>query len=110
MACVYRGIVEDCRRRDILPVWIYIPMPGIAAISVDTDEMLTLAREAGFVVIDLSDWAEGYEPREVKLGEEAYHANELGHRIIAERLYEALRVDPAALPPLTSDTLGEITR
>ncbi len=102
VACVYRGIVEDCQRRGILPVWIYLPMPGIENVSVETDEMLQLGREAGFVVIDLSVWAEGYEPRELKFAADGYHVNELGHRIIAERLYEQLRRNPTALPPLTS--------
>lgn len=100
VACVYRGIVEDCRRRGVLPVWVYLPMPGISVISVDTQEMLGLAREAGFVVVDLSDWADGRRPGEVKFSEADYHANADGHQLIADRLFAALQARPDALPPL----------
>lgn len=99
VACTYQGMVGDCRTRGVLPIWVYVPLPGIAAVSADADDMLQLGREAGFAVIDLSDWAAGYEPHEVKFSANDFHLNELGHRLIADRLYQELRMSDNLLPP-----------
>lgn len=100
--CVYRGIVSDCRERGILPVWIYVPMPGITEVTVDTEKMLAFARDAGFVVVDLSHWTDGREPGDVKFSPTDYHANALGHRLIADQLFAALKQRPDALPILAA--------
>jgi hypothetical protein len=93
---VYTDLVAECRRRGILPVWIYVPMPGVLDADLPTADLIGLAREAGFVVINLAGWADGHAPEEVK-GDE-HHANALGHRLIAERLGAVLRQRPDALP------------
>src|SRR5262249_23641406 len=31
---VYRDLVAECRRRGILAVWVYLPMPGVVEVSV----------------------------------------------------------------------------
>jgi hypothetical protein len=95
---VYRGLVEDCRKRGIVPVWIYLPMPGITEIAVRSEEIISVAAEAGFEVVNLADWARGHAPAEVKLSEQDHHANALGHRLIAERLFRILRERPGLLP------------
>jgi hypothetical protein len=95
---LYRDLVEQCRKRGVLPVWVYIPVPGIVEGSVKPSEMVSLAERSGFVVVDLTDWAAGYEPPEVRLRGGDYHANALGHRLIAERLFTALRERPELLP------------
>ncbi len=102
VACVYRGIVDDCRHRGILPVWVYLPIPGISAISVDNHDMLQLGHEAGFVVIDLSDWSEGYQPHDVKFTAGDFHLNEFGHQLAAEQLYERLQRSGVVPPSLRS--------
>ncbi len=38
-SCVYRGMVEDCRREGVLPVWIYVPIPGVAGVNIDEQEL-----------------------------------------------------------------------
>ena len=96
--CVNRGLVDDCRRRGVTPVWIYLPMPGFERESAGVGETLAaLAHEVGFVVLDLSDRSDHRALKEVMA--DKYHANALGHRLIAERLYEALKTHPQALPP-----------
>lgn len=95
--CIYRGIVKDCRDRNISPVWIYLPMPGIIEVSADTGKMLKLAEEAGFTVLDLSHWADGREPGEVKLNPTDHHPNVVGHQIIAKLLVESLEKRPELL-------------
>jgi hypothetical protein len=93
---VYPDIVAECRRRGIVPVWVYVPMPGVVEVSVKSSELVDLAKEAGFVTINLAKWDEGYGPEEVK--SDRHHANALGHRLIAEHLEAALRESPDALP------------
>ena len=88
--CIYEGIVADCRARGILPVWIYMPVPGVVEVSMNTEEIVSLAEQTGFVVIDLSHWADGRKPEEVKLATSDYHANALGHQLIADELFKAL--------------------
>lgn len=98
VGCVYRDLVEECRRRGILPVWIYLPMPGVVDAPAQSSELVGLAEEAGFFVVNLSHWADGYRPAELKLNEADHHANALGHRVIAERLDAELRRRPELLP------------
>jgi hypothetical protein len=95
--CVYRDLVADCRRRNILPVWIYLPIPGIADAPPHSGYMLAMAAQGGFVTLDLSDWADD-APAEVKLNPLDHHVNALGHRIIAERLFEAIQQRSELLP------------
>jgi hypothetical protein len=94
----YQDIIQQCKKRGVLPVWIYLPMPGIVEVSVKTEEVEELAARAGFLVINLARWADAYNPAEVKLTPTDHHANALGHRLIAERLLEALRSRPELLP------------
>ena len=96
--CVYRDAVKECRQRGILPVWVYLPMPGVVEVSIKSDELIGLAKEAGFVVINLADWAEGHAPLEVIAGERDYHANILGNQLIAAKLAARLRANPSLLP------------
>jgi hypothetical protein len=77
---------------------MYLPMPGVVEVPVRSSEMVSLAREAGFAVVNLADWADGYSPAQVKLGEADHHTNPLGHRVIADRLEAVLRRRPELLP------------
>ncbi|HXG11383.1 MAG TPA: hypothetical protein VNK04_16635 [Gemmataceae bacterium] len=95
----YTELVAECRRRNVLPVWVYLPMPGIADVPPQAHEVVKLAEAAGFVVVDLSKWSAGFAPGEVKLSPEDHHANARGHQLIAEKLEAALRERPDALPP-----------
>jgi hypothetical protein len=94
----YADIVTECRRRNIQPVWIYLPMPGVAEAPMRSTELVDLATQAGFVVIDLMKWSDGYAPEEVKLSAADHHASARGHQVIAERLEAALRERPDVLP------------
>jgi hypothetical protein len=98
VSCVYRSLAEECRRQGILPVWIYVPIPGIVEVPARSADLLNLAGESGFVVLNLADWSDGFAPAEVKLGEREYHLNPAGHRILAARLFAAIRERPELLP------------
>jgi hypothetical protein len=95
---LYRDFVARCRQRGIVPVWIYVPMPGIVEVSARSADVVRLAEQAGFVVVNLADWAAGYHPADVKLSAGDHHANALGHRVLAGRLLAALRQRPELLP------------
>ena len=98
VVCAYRGIVADCRARGVLPVWVYLPIPGVVDVSIDPGKMVALAEDTGFVAVDLSGWEGERRPVEVKLNEEDYHANALGHRLIADEFFEAVQRRPEFLP------------
>lgn len=96
----YRDLVEECRQRGVLAVWVYLPMPGFTDTPAISKFFRLLAEEGGFLVVDLSDWAGQYRPGELKRGERDEHPNALGHRLIAGRLYEELHRRPELLPPM----------
>ena len=95
---VYRDLVAECRRRGVLAVWLYLPVPGVAEAPAGVEEVVGLATEAGFAVADLTDWPGGHAPAEVRAGGTDYHANALGHRLIADRLDALLHQRPELLP------------
>jgi hypothetical protein len=71
-------------------------MAGVAEPPGQAADLMKLAGEAGFVVVNLADWAAGRRPAEVMLGPD-HHANALGHRLIAERLDAVLAGRPELL-------------
>lgn len=91
---VYRGLVADCRRRGVLPVWVYLPIPGVAEPAGLASELTRTAGQAGFVVIDLTGWPGGRPPAEVKLSAGDHHPNALGQRLIAQKLLDAIAGHP----------------
>jgi hypothetical protein len=95
LRAIYADLAADCRKRGILPVWVYVPIPGVVSRGLTARDLADLTG-VGFVVIDLADWAKGYAPEKVMA--DRHHANALGHRLLAERLQAALRGRPDALP------------
>ncbi len=93
---VYADIVEQCSQRGILPVWVYIPMPGVRDAAFESSPLMQLAEESGFRVLNLAKWNAGHAPEAVKA--DRHHANALGHQLIAERLGALLRERPDSLP------------
>jgi hypothetical protein len=94
---VYRSLAAECRRRGVLPVWVYLPVPGVAEPAGLKGELLRAAGEAGFVTADASGWGEGRPAREVMLTEADHHANALGHWLIAGELEALIRRRPELL-------------
>lgn len=96
---VYRDLVDECRRRGVLPVWVYLPIPGVTNTPAQAAGFAELAREAGFTVVSLDGWVANYSPADVLLSVDGHHPNPFGHRLIAARMDEALRQKPDRLPP-----------
>jgi hypothetical protein len=91
---VYRRIVKDCQDRHVLPVFVYLETvtePLEVWKAADRTQVLTLARNAGFVVLDLTGVYEGRPPSDLWIAENDGHANVLGNQMIAERLYRLIQ-------------------
>jgi hypothetical protein len=96
--CVYRDLVNECRKRGIQAVWIYLPIPAATGPPVGAAPFVEAATEAGFTVVNLSDWSKGSAPADVKLSASDEHPNALGQSLIAQRLFDLFRSRPDLLP------------
>ena len=90
---VYATFVEECRRRDIKPVFVY--MQTVTELdepwrAEDRRRILELAREAGFPIIDLTGAYKGYSSAQLWIAVNDSHPNALGNRLLADRLYTLL--------------------
>jgi D-alanyl-lipoteichoic acid acyltransferase DltB (MBOAT superfamily) len=96
---LYRQIVELCHQHSTVPVYIFL----LNLSDVRTDESpdhLRLAKEAGFLMVDLSYLYEGKDKASLRLSELDRHPNPAAHRLIADRLYDELKRNPALLQKL----------
>ena len=96
--CIYSGICDDCRQKGILPVWIYLPVPDVFEKTATAEEFVGAAKLAGFDIIDVRNWANGQNSRELKLSPVDYHLNSIGHALAAEAIWKEIRQQN--LPPL----------
>jgi hypothetical protein len=105
LSWVYGEVVKRCRDRGAAPMAGFIPFTK----SVEADakasvaRQMQLAREAGFIVIDMTDAYEGAEPTSIVIAPWDSHPNALGHRLLADRLYDGLQ-GPLGLTERTERT------
>jgi D-alanyl-lipoteichoic acid acyltransferase DltB (MBOAT superfamily) len=86
---------DAARRMGAQPVFATIPMPLEELDFPRGHDPVALAREAGFIAIDLRDVYDG-QPRELLiLTDEDHHPNAQGNRVIAERLWAELVGHPS---------------
>jgi hypothetical protein len=109
----FESIATEVRRMGAQPVWALIPMPK--GRTSDTHQaakmLLSLAVDAGFLVIDMQDVWAGHDPGSLVLNEADNHPNAEGHRIIAERLYRELaQLRPGILAPATPAEIEDQAR
>ncbi|HEY7424844.1 MAG TPA: SGNH/GDSL hydrolase family protein [Gemmataceae bacterium] len=99
----YLDIVQQCRQRKVLPVWIYLPMSAeTKKTTVEPSELIGLAKEAGFVVLNMDQW-DGDDRFLKLLRADRYHPNALGHQFIADRLEVLLHEQSDSLPACAVD-------
>jgi hypothetical protein len=92
LAWLYPRLAEICRQHGILPVYIYTPV--LQKMENDPEQearFMRFAKEAGFVVIDISDTYEKYDTDSLRVAEWDWHPNAKGHQLLADRLYQALQ-------------------
>jgi alginate O-acetyltransferase complex protein AlgI len=91
----YARMVDQCKAIHAAPVLVYLPAPmELTLPRSEMDEQLALARQAGFIVIDLSHIFDGLDPNGLMLPEGMHHCNARADAIIADALYKQLVSDP----------------
>jgi D-alanyl-lipoteichoic acid acyltransferase DltB (MBOAT superfamily)/lysophospholipase L1-like esterase len=99
-AWALREIARRAEEIGARAVWVRVPMaygdpePGGAEAS------RALAEEAGLITIDLSSAFEGIDLETLQVWDFDFHPNEQGHRLLADRLYEAIVNHPDLLAAL----------
>jgi len=94
----YKRITDICRENGIKPVWVLLPMTYERLTDSDIAEHLDVAKAAGFVTISLIDVYNSAAPDELAIAPWDDHPNTLGHRLIAEHLFNSL-VDKGIITP-----------
>jgi hypothetical protein len=100
----YRAIVEQCRAAGVRPVWVYLPGLELTSYSADRAALFNAAQRAGFTIIDLSGVYDGRNPATLRVEEADYHPNAEGHRLVAQRLFDALVALPDFFAPAPRTT------
>jgi D-alanyl-lipoteichoic acid acyltransferase DltB (MBOAT superfamily) len=90
LSYTYSHIASKARAAGIRPVWIFLPQVRPGSWQEQTAGAIQLARDAGFVTIDMQDVYEGNDVEKVRLAEWDDHPNTFGHELVARRLYDEL--------------------
>lgn len=97
LSAVYQRIADECRRRGVVPVWIFLPQVREGTWQEETPMAVRAATDAGFVMIDLGNVYEGQDLAAIRLAEWDQHPNARAHRLIAGRLYDELQARDDAI-------------
>jgi hypothetical protein len=84
-------IVSVARAHRVRLIWAYVPLPTQNPQRAEGVELIQLAEQAGFAVINPGDIYEGHDAASLVLSMEDSHPNAKGHALIAERLYLELQ-------------------
>lgn len=87
----YRHIAEECRKHGIAPVWVLLPGVKEGRSRRDVTELTEFARLAGFTVLDITDAYDGYGQSRLVIAPWDDHPNARAHRLLAERVYKAIK-------------------
>jgi hypothetical protein len=92
---VYRTIAAESRAHHATSVWALIPRVGKPIDESEKNQLITLAKEAGFsVILDLTDVYDGLDAAALAIGPADFHPNAEGHKRIARRLEAMLEGEP----------------
>jgi hypothetical protein len=97
LAWAYNEIGRQCREAGIRPLWIFLPATGAVSPEESFAELVPLARDAGFEVVDLSNVYAGEALADISIASYDSHPNPKGHRIIARQIYQELQSRPELL-------------
>jgi hypothetical protein len=98
LSWTYGRMVELSQEQGIQPVWIFMPTLEDPLQEEEVVHLTRLAQDAGFVILDLSDAYDNQDAESLVVAYWDKHPNAEGHRLIAERLYEALWERRADIP------------
>jgi hypothetical protein len=91
MEWTYGRIAAICKEEGIKPLWVFLPLVRAQNQLLLAEETGVIARAAGIETIVLDNAYGAHSPEELRVSEQDYHPNELGHRMIAKRLGEKLK-------------------
>ena len=89
----YKRISDMCREHGVAVAGIIFPEPGLRR-KMELSRVAGWASEAGIPLLSLDGAYAGHPLGSVKLAGDL-HLNTLGHRLVADRLYQALRTNDA---------------
>jgi hypothetical protein len=95
----YGRITSISRENGITPVWVLLPMTYERLTDSDIARHIAAAEAAGFTIISLKDVYNSASPDELAIAAWDDHPNVLGHRLIAEHLYDAMQKREAIAAP-----------
>jgi hypothetical protein len=98
LSWTYRQIVENCRKRGVLPVWVFMPTLELSMSEEKVATLNQLADEAGFIVLDLGDYYGNQDIKSLWVEEWDNHPNAKAHELLANRLYEVLLEQSERIP------------
>lgn len=91
LAGALRAMAADGAARGIPVIWVLIPRVRRSTDTGPKEELLAMARSAGFThVIDASDAYDGQDPPRLAVEPDDFHPNATGHARLARRLDLAL--------------------
>jgi hypothetical protein len=94
----YPRFAEMCRQHGIRPVYIYTPVLQKVKDEPEKEaRFMRCAKEAGVAMINISHAYENHQSDSLRVAEWDWHPNAEGHRLLADRLYKALRTNPEIL-------------
>ena len=90
----YQQIVDRCRRANVKPVWVFLPLlPDDPILTSDPEAAHAepvyerWAADAGFTTINLESAYNGHPRQEVAVASWDNHPNLIGHRLLADAFY-----------------------
>lgn len=87
---IYRRMVEACKSHGVPAIWVYLPRPEEFD-NGPSDVEIGIARSAGFQVLILEDVYPKEDISSLWLARWDHHPNAAGHRLIAQKLFEAMQ-------------------
>ncbi len=87
LAWAYSEMVSAIRELGAEPLFVLMPVPAQDFDNDEREALSDIIREAGGNVIVLENVYDGYDSEDLRIAEWDDHPNELGHRLIAERLF-----------------------
>ncbi|MEO8411669.1 MAG: SGNH/GDSL hydrolase family protein, partial [Propionivibrio sp.] len=97
LRAVYGRIAKRAVELGVRPVWVFLPQVREGDWQEETPDTLRIATDAGFAVISLADVYKGHDIDELRLAEWDDHPTQLGHQLVADALYRAIKANPALL-------------
>lgn len=86
----YSRFVTTCKKRGVRPLWVLVPTLEMRGQPGEIAWLSGIAKKAGFETIELFGLYDGHDTFSTRIADWDYHPNELGHQLIADRLYQEL--------------------